>query len=1291
MLGEPELIGAPDPPEDDWVWPVAADGRTRLRRLGAGGRYRLRGTIRGGGQAYVWYAVDEVSDRPVAIKILRPDGPFGAGRISERRMVREARIMGSIAPHPNVMPLLDSGPPHLLRPESDDARPGPGDSRDSWLVMPLTPHHRLDDLIAGGPPPLDQWLRLARGYAAGLAHLHDREIVHRDLSPGNVLLTAAGPVITDFGVSWAPRWIDDGIEQTMSTGLTRQGVNGTPDWHAPEVITSPLHERPDRRPSADVFSWALFVAGASAGRHPWSKTPGSVALEDFERTRMRHGDPAYAVTGPLAEAGDWAALVLDALAPDPADRPTAAELVTALDEQRSRRRRRRAPRRTPVRDEDAIAAAAVLHEALRERWRSDPVWVRVGSGRRLPIGWQAGEADQHAAERLVRTWQRDADSTRMVVLGAAGSGKSELLTGVFRELLTGWKKGEPVPLLIPLASWDPALTDLRTWLIDWLHVNHRFLDSPARGPVRKSQAAKLLDDQHLALILDGLDEVFDKAPAGAVVDQLNNLDGPAQILLGCRDGNRAVDELFPGGARITLDAQDLETVIAYLRRGTAGDQRWEPVVASLPDRPDLAGVLRTPLMVMLADSLPDPRELLDRHGFEEITQYLLRGFVPARYREEPARYEVPQAKRWLGYLARMVADTGELRWWELRVTAAPTSRGLLHTLTLIAVIAWTALSAGVMNTWVFGSVTTGATDAIRIAAAALVCYAALFRVTGSYPAAVLAVVGAYVTGTLSGSYDLALGSGLAAGFAWRPLPVRAPSRGGDLLRAAEVGVAAVVVIAAIRTVARYVPLDPALVSGFGAGTFDGFALRWDEDVNGWLATGLVAGLLTWIGIRVTRGGPAPGPARRWNRPELHGLVAAVVVGAITSWADGARPGIDQPWLLGPGDGLAAGLAVWWVSNWTRRPLHGRTARFVTAAVLGGLTTGLNLLGYAGRDDVEAEAVRALGEGAAVALLVLLALRPRRPGPPRRSLRQILPPVLLAGLAGLVLGLAHVQSAGPSRGAAFGVTVTLITLFFLARDTTRSGPGRVDPIEAGVAGLIVVGLLAGFAYALLFGLICGLASRVSADIAQRKLPSLRISAPWTQIAGGALLGTMAAFAAATSGFPAYSLAIIGISGGVAGAYAFGIRGDDPSNRLAASPATLFRQDRRVFLRMTAVIAVAIGVAVGFRTAAGGQSGLAALAGAAATFATYGLTAGLVIAASSTRYGVFVVRSAWLAAGDDLPWRLMRFLDDAHHHRQVLRAAGSAYQFRHELLREQIASTDGRSVPSPSATAEPQPPR
>ncbi|GGN73412.1 hypothetical protein GCM10010112_42680 [Actinoplanes lobatus] len=1298
MLGEPEPISEPDPPAEDWMWPLAADGRTRLRHLGEDGRYTLRGTFGDGGQAYIWYAPDAVTGVPVAIKTSRPDGTLGRGQVAARRLTREARIMQSIPAHPNVMPLLDSGPHHLVRPESYDLRPRPGDpyeARDPWMALPLTPHHRLGDLIAAGALTHDAWLSLARGYAAGLVHLHRAGIVHRDLSPGNVLLTGNGPVITDFGVSWAPRWVDQGIEQTMSTGLTRHAAGRTEDWHAPEVLDAPLTERPDRQPAYDVFSWGLFVATAAGRRHPWSKSLGHLGLEKFERDRMSRGEAAYELAGPLADAGGWAALVLAALAPDPADRPSAADLLRVLDDESAGRGsapvRPVVPRTRPraaVREGDAGEAVAILHEALRERWRTDPVWNRVGSGRRLPIEWRVGGAaaddgapgETDAAARLTRLWQKGADGARTVVLGAAGSGKSELLVGVFRNLLTGWTRGEPLPLLVPLASWDPALTGLRTWLIDWLHVNHRFLDRPAKGPVPKSRAEKLLDDQHLALILDGLDEVLEKAPPGTVVEQLNSLDGPARVLVGCRDGNRVVDELFPDGTTITLGSQDLRDVCDYLGRDEPDERRWAPVVAALPERPDLGAVLRTPLMVMLVDSIynagdtgeprPDPAGLLGLHGAEEITDHLLRGFVPARYAEERSAYPAPEAGRWLGYLARMVADTGELRWWDLRVMSAPTSRALLHSVTLVAVVLWTALSAGLMHTWVFGSTVPGLTEAIRITAAALVCYGALFLITGSYGAAVLAALGGYITGTLSGSYDLAIMTGLAAGFSWRPLPLRAPGRGGDLMPAVLVGVATAAATAAIRGLGEFVTLTDSLVVGFAAGTVDGFATRWDEDVNGWLATGLTAGLITWLGLKITRAGTAARPVR-------YGLITALAVTAVTAWADGARPGVDQPWLIAPSDGLAAGLAVWWVAHWVRRNTvprrYGPVPRIAAATLLGVLTAGLNILGYTQRSDIAAPVVRSIGEGAAVAVLIWLALRDRPARPDRRvsRLRRIVPPALAAGLAGVITGGLHVVSAGPVQGVAAGVAMTLTVLFFLLRDDVRSGPGRIDPLEAGIAGLTIVGLLAGFAYALLPALVTGLGSRVATDISQRRLPSLRMNAPLRRIAGGALVGVMGAFAAAENGFPAIWLIVIGLTGGVAGAYAFGIRGDDPNNRLAASPNRLFRQDRGVFLRMTAVIAVAIGMTVGFRTIAGGQSLPVALAGGFSTLATYGLTAGLVVAASSTRFGVFAVKSAWLAAGDQLPWRLMRFLDDAHAGRQVLRAAGSAYQFRHELLRERLA--------------------
>jgi hypothetical protein len=82
------------------------------------------------------------------------------------------------------------------------------------------------------------------------------------------------------------------------------------------------------------------------------------------------------------------------------------------------------------------------------------------------------------------------------------------------------------------------------------------------------------------------------------------------------------------------------------------------------------------------------------------------------------------------------------------------------------------------------------------------------------------------------------------------------------------------------------------------------------------------------------------------------------------------------------------------------------------------------------------------------------------------------------------------------------------------------------------------------------------------------------------------------------------------------------------------------------------------------------GYAGALAALSTTMTYGMTAGLVIAAGATRFGTLAVTNAWRAARDDVPLRLMAFLDDAHRERGVLRSNGAVYQFRHDLLREQV---------------------
>src|SRR5205823_2535851 len=110
--------------------------------------------------------------------------------------------------------------------------------------------------------------------------------------------------------------------------------------------------------------------------------------------------------------------------------------------------------------------------------------------------------------------------------------------------------------------------------------------------------------------------------------------------------------------------------------------------------------------------------------------------------------------------------------------------------------------------------------------------------------------------------------------------------------------------------------------------------------------------------------------------------------------------------------------------------------------------------------------------------------------------------------------------------------------------------------AGAAALILVGLVAGFGYALMYGIIAGLGCRVARDIAVRRQPSGRV--PEISPRGGAtgvLLGSVALLGAVFNHLPAGALIVIGLTSFVAGAFAFGVQSKDPDRLPAASPFIL----------------------------------------------------------------------------------------------------------------------------------------
>ncbi|HWB73881.1 MAG TPA: serine/threonine-protein kinase, partial [Nannocystaceae bacterium] len=189
---------------------VRVDRFTLLRRIG------------GGAMGVVWSAYDEVLDRRVAIKLMRPDRLISAA--DRERMLREARAMARLS-HPDIVQVYDAG--------DDDGR--------VFVAM---------ELVTGGS--LRAWMTtqrewpavvaMFRGIAAGLAAAHAAGVIHRDLKPENVMVDERGvPKVADFGLAdlggqYDPTEGDTSLRSdTRSPELTATGATiGTPAYMSPE-------------------------------------------------------------------------------------------------------------------------------------------------------------------------------------------------------------------------------------------------------------------------------------------------------------------------------------------------------------------------------------------------------------------------------------------------------------------------------------------------------------------------------------------------------------------------------------------------------------------------------------------------------------------------------------------------------------------------------------------------------------------------------------------------------------------------------------------------------------------------------------------------------------------------------------------------------------------------------------------------------------------------------------------------------------------------------------------------
>ncbi|MEU8083633.1 serine/threonine-protein kinase [Micromonospora sp. NPDC049101] len=262
-------------------------------------RYRLLDQIGAGGMSVIWRARDEVLDRVVALKVLAPSLAADA---RFRDMVREEARAAAQLVHPHVTSVHDYG-----------ETVAPDGSITSFVVMELLSGEELELRLTEGPLPWAEAVQVAAQVADALAAAHRLGIVHRDITPANVMMTGSGVKVLDFGIATRIGTPDDDEDG---------GTFGTPAYVAPERL-----DGAPAQPSTDVYSLGVLLHEALTGRVPYP----AETWEQLSAALANGPAPTLAELPELPPA--VARICLRSLARNPADRPTARQVATVLRDQ----------------------------------------------------------------------------------------------------------------------------------------------------------------------------------------------------------------------------------------------------------------------------------------------------------------------------------------------------------------------------------------------------------------------------------------------------------------------------------------------------------------------------------------------------------------------------------------------------------------------------------------------------------------------------------------------------------------------------------------------------------------------------------------------------------------------------------------------------------------------------------------------------------------------------------------------------------------------------------------------
>ncbi len=259
-------------------------------------RYKILEKIGGGGMSVVWKAYDLVLDRNVALKILRPEMSEDEDFI--RRFRREAQSVASLS-HPNIVNIYDVGEDQGLY----------------FIVMELIGEGETlrDYMKSKGRLPVGRALEIASEICEALAHAHGKRIIHRDIKPQNILLTAEGRAkVADFGIARALG--------SLST-TTRDMVVGSAPYISPEQARNGVATA-----KSDLYSLGVVLYEMLSGRQPFAgDSPVAVALQHVEADAPSLRENAPSIP-PIVDE-----LVRKAMAKDPLARfQTAEEMLSAI-------------------------------------------------------------------------------------------------------------------------------------------------------------------------------------------------------------------------------------------------------------------------------------------------------------------------------------------------------------------------------------------------------------------------------------------------------------------------------------------------------------------------------------------------------------------------------------------------------------------------------------------------------------------------------------------------------------------------------------------------------------------------------------------------------------------------------------------------------------------------------------------------------------------------------------------------------------------------------------------------